>query len=1541
MVRLNRILTPAFIDSGNTLANCVSEETFRGIGLKEEDMIPIAKKVKTAKTGAYLEVLGRVKKKIPLRFVDSKQVYYIRPLVIKGLSMPFNIALPFLRKYKIDQLHSQDSLQLGGKEIVPLTTEEPSPREEAQEDLEDLQPIAVYNHQRINIPANHSINIIARLQDDNGLTNPWEEEDDTGIEGLIEPIPLTEGLTAIPTFSKLSKTKLLTAVVMNTSNKNIRLENGTKIGEFDPNYKITTPDAYLSEEEKPHFISALNKLEEQDTAKVDNPSKWPLEEQKEWLEKTFKLSTRPGLEGKPENIKKAQELLLRHIAIFGLNDAYGVTSLLEHEIKIEGDHQPIRQPYKPCSPWLRKSLKEQLDKWLKHGVIESSQSPWSFRLVSSPKKNGKIRWCLDSRALNEITKKDAYRIPNIEDLLARPSQHKIFSTMDMCGAFHCVRIKKEDREKTAFSTPFGNYHFVRMCFGLSNSPATFSRLVQQILQDVPTELVYSYLDDTLVCGKDLEEHLTTMDDVLTRFAKAGLTLQPDKCDLFNNTVEFLGHKLTADGIAPLERHLDLINKWPEPKTVKELKSFLGKVTYYRKHIKNMADIALPLYKLTAKDQKDFNFNQDARKSFAQLKQALTSSPVLAYPIFDEKNPFILDTDFSGKAIGGVLSQEQNGKEVVIQYGARKLTQFEQNYSSNKGELLAVIHFMRKWRYFLQDKKFLLRTDHEALKYFKTMEHPRGMIARYLRTLGEFQFDPIFRKGSQHSNADQLSRLVNAPSPTPKDEELLDEKMFAIHTPQDDSHQENTQQNHQNNNTQDICGTCGTSGTCGACGACGACGTSGTCGACGASGTCETNNNLQTTHKKIQEQLDIASEQKKDETLRLVREWIERQEKPKAKDTTTLDRDVKCYRDIYETLYLKDDIIWRRAHRGEAFKKDRMCIPTNLQTEVIKRIHTQDLAHLKINKTQEKVLHNYYFPNGKKKIEVFIKLCEVCKRAERTQRPQRHTYISSAQEGEPWQRLSIDLVGPMPRSLEGNTHLLTVKCCFTRYLEAFPLSDTTAISIANILQNEVICRYGCPQVIHSDQGANLTANLVRELYQILGITPTNTPAYNPKSNPVERSHRELNQMLKAMCIQTGSSDWEQQVKACTYALNTSRNRHTGFTPYFLLFGREATTKTDIIFGNTDNQPRGPIEFVNQARDKLQLAYTYVRYNLGRAIERSRKAYSEKLKFQPKIGDLVWLCTPRITPGVGKKLSTFYSGPYRITQTISDVLYRITNHGQWNTKNVDVVVSIDRISPYLAKEEPEHRDITQEELELEDEFLEDIGETTIMGHQQRIDTTEDLPDIIDDVPTINFTPTNNLQDTSHQPHNEDDYADVKETQNRKITENYEEIDAPPETGTGDRETTQTSGEETQTLADNNGRPAVDNRPADNNRPIRTTRNKPHPKYQDYELSTSPPPLPPRPQMRTTTQMRQHFHQLTTPSGPKRPRDDRDDSQGWLGRPNEGDKWARREAPKRQITQESSGDNDGRQTPPKQTRVHTGGTDSGDQSSEVEHPKEDTKQ
>ena len=294
------------------------------------------------------------------------------------------------------------------------------------------------------------------------------------------------------------------------------------------------------------------------------------------------------------------------------------------------------------------------------------------------------------------------------------------------------------------------------------------------------ECVYNYLDDTLLSGPCLLTHLEALDKVLAAYKKAGLTLQPEKCTFFQTEVEFLGHQLTVDGISPLDRHLKIIRDWPEPTNLTELKSFLGKINYYRKSIKNSSKLAAPLTNLTSvKRAPTFTFTEEARSSFKALKEALMSAPILAFPRFDTDEKFYLDTDWSNEAIGGQLSQIQDGREVVIQYGSRKLGKYEQNLSSNKGELLAVIYFMRKWRYYLQYKPFVLRIDHEALRYIKTMDHPRGVTARWLRTLSDFEFQVEFRKSSQHANGDALSRLPNAPSPTSKDEEFFDEKLFSL------------------------------------------------------------------------------------------------------------------------------------------------------------------------------------------------------------------------------------------------------------------------------------------------------------------------------------------------------------------------------------------------------------------------------------------------------------------------------------------------------------------------------------------------------------------------------------------------------------------------------------------------------------------------------------------------------------------------------------------------------------------------------------------
>jgi hypothetical protein len=243
-------------------------------------------------------------------------------------------------------------------------------------------------------------------------------------------------------------------------------------------------------------------------------------------------------------VEEALGLLEQYADIFSIDGSYGQTNLLKHAIHT-ADVVPIKCRNRPINPALIDDLRAQMELWLRHDVIEESASPWASALVAAPKKNGKTRWCVDYRALNKATVKDAYPMPLIEDRLAQLAHARIFSSVDGSGAFHVVELEEDAKPKTAFATPWGLYQFKRMPFGLTNAPATYSRLMQIALAGVPTTMALSYLDDTLVHSRDFPRHLAALRMVLEAHRRAGLKLQPEKCQLFKKRLEYLGHIVTT------------------------------------------------------------------------------------------------------------------------------------------------------------------------------------------------------------------------------------------------------------------------------------------------------------------------------------------------------------------------------------------------------------------------------------------------------------------------------------------------------------------------------------------------------------------------------------------------------------------------------------------------------------------------------------------------------------------------------------------------------------------------------------------------------------------------------------------------------------------------------------------------------------------------------------------------------------------------------------------------------------------------------------
>lgn len=315
-------------------------------------------------------------------------------------------------------------------------------------------------------------------------------------------------------------------------------------------------------------------------------------------------------------------------------------------------------------------------------------------------------------------------------------------------------MDNDSKEKTAFITHNGLYEFNVLPFGLCNSTCTFQRLMTHVLRGLEWNICQVYIDDLIIFSRTFEEHLLHLEQVFSRLREANVRLKPSKCHFVQPQVEYLGHNFSAEGLRPNPSKVRAIKEFPVPTNTTGLKAFLGICNYYRRFIKGFAKIASPLNLLTSKNVK-FSWTPACQESFDMLKQALVSAPILAYPDF--RLPFHLYVDASQTGIGLTLGQIVNGKEVAIAYAGRDLNPAERNYSATEREALAVFDGIKRFQSYLQNAKFTIHTDHNALKWLMSLDDPRGRLARWTMLIQQFDFDIIHRPGTANGNADALSR----------------------------------------------------------------------------------------------------------------------------------------------------------------------------------------------------------------------------------------------------------------------------------------------------------------------------------------------------------------------------------------------------------------------------------------------------------------------------------------------------------------------------------------------------------------------------------------------------------------------------------------------------------------------------------------------------------------------------------------------------------------------------------------------------------------
>lgn len=437
-----------------------------------------------------------------------------------------------------------------------------------------------------------------------------------------------------------------------------------------------------------------------------------------------------------------------------LSDIPGRTSLVQHDVKVMSEWPVHKKPY-PLPYAIRDSVKQEIDNMINTGIVEASTSPWAAPLVIVPKKDNSLRLCVDYRGLNEHTIFDPQPMPKIDEILNKLGRANFMSKIDLTKGYWQIPLTMEAKEKSAFVCPFGHYQFTVMPFGMTNSAASFVRLMKEILKG-KDDFADSFIDDIIVYSETWDTHVRQLRQVFVSLQEAKVTAKPSKCYLGFQEMEFLAHVVGFGEVKPTNEKVQAVDDIAVPTTKRKVRAFIGFMNFYRRFIPNFAEIAAPLTDLTAKKAPNKVVWRECHQlAFESLKKAITSYPVLHNPDFTKD--FILQTDSSDRGIGAVLLQEVEGNRHPILYVSKKLLAREQAYSTIEKECLAIVRSVVALKEYLYGKKFYIETDHFPLQWLHRMKGQNQRLLRWSLMLQEYRYEVTHVPGRKNTVADMLSR----------------------------------------------------------------------------------------------------------------------------------------------------------------------------------------------------------------------------------------------------------------------------------------------------------------------------------------------------------------------------------------------------------------------------------------------------------------------------------------------------------------------------------------------------------------------------------------------------------------------------------------------------------------------------------------------------------------------------------------------------------------------------------------------------------------
>ena len=909
--------------------------------------------------------------------------------------------------------------------------------------------------------------------------------------------------------------------------------------------------------------------------------------------------------------KKVKALLVEYADVFSTN-SFDLGLIKDFKFKIElKDTNPVNKPYRRLPKGLYGEVKSFVDQLIVNGWIQKSTSAYSSPIVCARKPDGSLRMCVDYRELNSKTIPDSMPIPRVQDIIERLGGMKWFTTLDLTKAYHQGEMDESSRPLTAFATPYGLYEWLRIPMGLKNAPPKFQRKVNEIFETDLGETCETYLDDVLTYGETFDAALVNLRTVLQKVRTNRIKLNPKKCKFFKQSLKYLGKIISREGYQddPLTTEaIDKINK--EPRTVGELRKLLGYLGWYRGSIRNFARRAKPLYDLLAvpepnhakpkrrktnaagqrRSKEIIELQEEHRTIIMELLELLKNPPIMGYPNFNE--PFVVHCDASETGLGGVLYQkreDQSNQLKVIAYASRTLSPPERNYHLHSGKLefLAL-----KWalcdrfnEYLYYSKPFLVFTDNNPLCYIQTTAKLNATGMRWLNDITLFNFTIKYRPGKKSIDCDFLSRQPDFDQYT----EIIQQAEL---TAMKDGQGESVSQIIVNELF------------------------------------------IQSPPSKRVSKSELQLMQMQDTITGTIYHYVKQGKQLDQLNKGKLGRKQKMIWRFKDCLIIEDGILKKVQRQSK-----QIVLPSCYHELVYEQLHVK-LGHLGLEKVYELARTRFYWPGMYKNIREFVTRkcpCIMDKRPNRQPTAPLQPITSTS----PFEMVCIDFLH-LDKCKGNFEYVLVITDHFTRFAQAYATKNKSAPAAAEVIFKNYILSFGFPEKIHHDQGREFNNKLWKRLHELSGIAASNTTPYHPMGNgQCERMNRTLINMLKTL-EQEKKDNWKDHLKPLMFAYNSMPCASTGYSPHYLMFGRESRLPIDDMFQIQHTEEK---KFVENWKTALHEASQIVKSK----NEKAKQRYDKKISgTKLTVGDKVLVKNTR-PKGTGKLESFWEKKIYTVVKS----------------------------------------------------------------------------------------------------------------------------------------------------------------------------------------------------------------------------------------------------------------------------------------------------